>query len=329
LEVNWRIPGDTTALAGDGDFLWIGAENYFGHYLVLLHKPTESLVSYASFRERISSLAVSGNSVWAGLAWGDQKLVRLSKDAFVSVPSRDWVRVAISPEERMRLVRTMKVRDQAMYAFYAGDSSRVVELLGNANPEKATLEEMFLLAFSYGTGGLDRPDQARVWFDRIISRYPDSPWARTAKQTLADNDQRQAAQKREADLLRRFDRNRDGALDNAERSVMEADPAYQREEAAAKAAQLDAQADAILQRYDSNRDEKLDRTELSTLKNLVLAYAQAPPEVMAGRTPALAPLINPDFPSETEILKKHDANADGALDGIEWKKFVRSRFRQN
>ena len=57
---------------------------------------------------------------------------------------------------------------------------RVVELLGNVEPEKASLEQMFLLAFSYDASGLNQPTQARAWYERIISRYPDSPWAKAA-----------------------------------------------------------------------------------------------------------------------------------------------------
>ncbi len=323
LGLNYRIPGEVTALAPDGDYMWIGADNYFGKYLLLLHKPSESLVAYVPFRDRISALAVSDASVWVGMAYADSQLVRLSRKSFLSVPSGDWVPMAISSEERQRLVKTMSVRDQAMYAFYAGDDARVVELLGTVDPEKATLEEMFLLAFSYDAAGLNQPKQSRAWFDRIIARYPDSPWAKVAADALAADEQGRAATEREADLVRRFDRNHDGVLDRAERFIMEKDPAYRREETVIQEKQLDAQLEAILRRYDVNQDGKLDKVELNTLKNWALSYSQAPPEMLAGRQLLLAPLITRDFFSETVILRKYDANTNGGLAASELKIFAR------
>src|SRR5206468_1187750 len=134
-----RIPGEVAALANDGDFLWVGVCNFFGSYLMLLHKPSLSFVaSYTmGVRDRISSLALSDTYVWVGTAYGDNSLLRLRKDSFLSVPRHQWASVTITPEERERLVRTMSQRDQAMHAFYAGDNQRVVELLGGIHPDKA------------------------------------------------------------------------------------------------------------------------------------------------------------------------------------------------
>ena len=173
LHLDWRVPGEVTAFAIDGDFLWLGVGNYFGNHLLLLHKPSNSMVASCPMpvRDKISSLAVSKTSVWIGTAYGDHKLLQLPKDAFTSIPQSRWMSLAISPEERARLVKGMSVRDQAMYAFYAGDDAGVAALLGNMDPAKAKLEEMFILAFSYDALGLDRPDLARTWFENIISRY--------------------------------------------------------------------------------------------------------------------------------------------------------------
>jgi hypothetical protein len=187
LGLDNRIPGEITALARDGEFIWIGADSYSGDYLLLLHEPSRSLVAYSILpvRSTITSLAASDRYLWVGTAYGDRQLMRLSKDVFLSVPRSSWTQLAISPEEREQIVRSMNVRDQAVYAFYAGDDARVVKLLGNVEPEKASLEEMFLLAFSYDASGLNQPTQARAWYERIISRYPDSPWSRTAARALA------------------------------------------------------------------------------------------------------------------------------------------------
>ncbi len=69
-------------------------------------------------RDKISSLAVSKTSGVIGTAYGDHKLLQLPKDAFTSIPQSRSMSLAISPEERARLVKGMSVRDQAMYAFF-------------------------------------------------------------------------------------------------------------------------------------------------------------------------------------------------------------------
>lgn len=99
LHLDWRMPGEVTALANDGDFLWVAVGNYFGNYLLLLHKPSGSVVAYCPMqaRDHISSLAISSTSVWIGTAYGDHKLLLLPKSSFLSVPQSRWVSLAISP----------------------------------------------------------------------------------------------------------------------------------------------------------------------------------------------------------------------------------------
>jgi len=202
MHLDWRVPGEVTALANDGDFLWVGIGNFFGNYLLLLNKPSESLVAYCPMqaRDKISSLAVSKTTVWIGTAYGDHKLLQLPKSSFQSIPQSSWVSVAISPNEREQLIRGMSIRDQAMYAFYAGDDARVATLLGDIDPDKARLEQMFLLAFSYDALGLDKPDLARTWFENIISRYPDSAWAKTAQTALSENEHNHKAKEHQEAL---------------------------------------------------------------------------------------------------------------------------------
>jgi Ca2+-binding EF-hand superfamily protein len=109
---------------------------------------------------------------------------------------------------------------------------------------------------------------------------------------------------------------------------MQADAGYQREENVLRDQQLEADLKPILKRFDVNQDGKLDESELKTLKSQVAVFADAPPEMLAGRKLPLAPLIVKDFPSETAILKRYDANSDGALDGNEFKTFARELRRQ-
>jgi hypothetical protein len=187
LRLDWRIPGEITAIAPDGDFLWLGVANFFGNYLLLMHKPTLSLVAYFRMpvRDKISAFAVSQNSLWVGTFYGDHQLFRVSKDAFRAIPQDRWTSLAVSQADRARLINGMSPRDRAMYAFYAGDDERVVALLGNIAPGKASLEEMLLLALACGPSGLNRTEEARAWAERIASRYPDSPWSKIAQESTA------------------------------------------------------------------------------------------------------------------------------------------------
>ena len=319
LHLDWRMPADVTALANDGDFLWLGTGMYSDGCLLLVHKPSLSLVGYWRVEGRVRSLAVSERDLWVGAAYGKQLLTRIQKQPLLAIPRSRWLPLAISPDERARLVNGMPLRNQALYAFYAGDDARVAQLLGYATAEKATLEEMFLLAFAYDASGLDKPEVARAWFERISSRYPDSPWAAAAQEFLTTNDQNHKAKERQALLLAKYDRNHDGVLDQAERRAMEQDSAYQREESIAREDQLATQLPEIFKKFDSNGDSRLDREELELLRRSVLLYSGAVPEILVGRKILLAPLLTKDFPSVDQILKKYDINKDGALDAAEFK----------
>jgi len=178
LRMDSHIPGEITAIASDGDFLWLGVANN----LIVMHKPTASMGGYFPMPAPggISAIAVSQTSVWVGIGGA---LFRLQKEPFLAVPESRRASIAISPEERARLIKDMNVRDKSMYAFYAGDDARVIELLGNVDPKKASLEQMLLAAFSYGALRSNHPREAQVWADCVASRYPGSPWSRAIQDT--------------------------------------------------------------------------------------------------------------------------------------------------
>jgi hypothetical protein len=314
LHLDWRLPGDITALANDGDFLWLATGMYSDASLLLVHKPSGSLVGHCRVPGKVCSLAVSEQEVWLGLAYSDPLLVRMRKQELLGVPRSQWLSLAISPEDRVRLVNQMSPRDRAMYAFYTGNEAQVAEVLGNVSPERASLEEMFLLAFAYDTNGLNNPELARSWFERIGTRYPESPWATAARNFQDANQQAYQAAQREAVWRAKYDRNHNGVLDPAERAALAADPGYQREQQAGRAEQLEVQVQAILKRYDRNGDSRLDPEELQALRNAVLLYVEAPPAVSGRGKSLLAPLLTKRFPSVEKILKTYGAQQAGGLD---------------
>lgn len=322
LHLEWRIPGGVRAMANDGDFLWLGV----GNDLLLLHKPSRSLVAYCRLDPRgwISSLAISARSVSVGMAYSSRLLVRIPKSAFLSVPKSRWVNLAISPEERERLIRGMSVRDQAMYAFYTGDDAKVVRLLEGLDPNHASLEEMFLLAFSYDTSRLDKPNFCRFWFDQIISRHPDSPWASVARDALIKNNENHEIKAHKDLLLAKYDRNHNGVLDPGEKRAMYEDPEYRREEARWKKVLLGIQIEKIMQRFDQNGDGKLEAGELEHLRTLVNLFSHAPPEMLANHKIIVAPLMSKHFPSVSVILREYDTNHDAGLEPNELKTLAQS-----
>jgi len=270
-------------------------------------------------RDRISSLAVSDADVWVGTDHGDNSLIRLGKDSFLSVPRNQWTSITITPEERERLVRTMSKRDQAMYAFYAGNDQRVVELLGGINPDKAGLEEMFVLAWSYDASGVDDLQKAQAWFQHIISRHPDSPWAKYAMASTNANEVAHETGKAQSLALAKFDRNGDGKLDAAETREMLRDEDFAKVQRAANEKQRLFDMEQIILRYDRNGDLKLDQAETAAMYQAITMYVRAKRETpgVERRNRVLDPLISDKVPSPVEMLARYDTNGDSHLDAAE------------
>jgi hypothetical protein len=314
LHLDWRMRGHITALAHDGEFLWLGTGRSTGGRLLLIHKPSLSLVGCCPTDGDVSSLTMTEHDLWLGTSYRKDKLTRIEKQPLLSIPRSQWLSLRIAPEERTRLVNNMGVRDRAMYAFYAGDDARVVELLGSVNPDKASLEEMFQLALAYDTIGVDRPELSRQWFERIISRYPDAPWAAAARESMEANDEQAIVRQRQNRLLAKYNRNHDGVLDPSERQAMEKDPEYQRETEASTQDQLESQLRAIFKRFDANGDGLLDQNEPERLRRDIFVYSEFPPKMLIGRAKIVAPLLTKSLPVADRLLWQYDINRDGALD---------------
>lgn len=296
LHIVSRIPGEVTALANDGDFLWVGA----GNSLLLVNKPTRTCLAFyqAGIRGHISSLAVSDKSVYIGLAYGDQLLLEIPRAAFLSAPRSQWVNLTVSPADRAAFISAMTPPEQALYAYYAGDAAGVAKVLGTIAPDIATLPEMFLLAFCHDVRGLNQPVVARAWFDRIIQRYPDSPWAVFATRMEAENDLNE--QKLKVQAL--------GTAD---------DPTA----AAAREQLLEMQMAAVIKRYDQDGDGQLNLAELKTLAQKIALFTEAKanyPQLKQTKSLAdLEPLLSKNFPAAETILERYDLNRDRKIDAAE------------
>ena len=310
--LNCRVPGAVTALQVDGDFLWVGTESH----LLLLHLPSESVVAnyILPARDRVATLLVDNTFVWIGTAYGDHKLIRLSKAAFTSVPPACWQRLNISSAEREQLVKGMSLRDQALYAFNAAADEQVVQLLAGLDPRKASLEEMFVLLFSCEAAGADQPDRMRVLAEHIAERWPDSPWSKVAQAIVLENEKAHKARQHETAQLAKYDLDHNGRLDAREQLAMKRDPAYQRDEQNWNSEQLDYQMQAIMKQFDLDGDGRLNGEELKLLCSRVAVFSEISPAMLANHKIVVGPLLVKRLPSAAALLQQFDPNHSGGLD---------------
>ena len=178
---------------------------------------------------------------------------------------------------------------------------------------------MLLLAWSSDASGVDNPGQCRAWFDRISTRYPDSPWASYAAAAARTNEFAHEARRVQTLALAKFDRNHDGVLDEAERRAMERDPAFAQEEKKLAVQQIAIDMEQIVNRYDLNGDARLDLAELKSLRQAVTVYLNAKETLgnVPSRKRVLDPLLNERTPSAEEMLKRYDTDHDGKLSAAE------------
>lgn len=145
-----RLRGAVTALAQDGDFLWIATTadwdkylfhrpgyppNYFlpdkENYVFLMHKPSGRWLGRFSVPSRVSALAVSADQLWVGLANPEdgRSLFQVDKRPLLQTPPDRWVSDDVSDEELYRQIAKLGVIEQARYYFLLGDTQKVLEVL--------------------------------------------------------------------------------------------------------------------------------------------------------------------------------------------------------
>jgi hypothetical protein len=145
-----RLRGGVTALAQDGDFLWIatttGGDDYEFHnhgdppnmfqsddenYVFLMHKPSGRWVGRFSVPSPVSALAVSSDRLWIGLVQpkDGKSLFQIDKRPLLQTPPDQWVSNEVSDEEFYRQIAKLDVIEQAHYYFLLGDTNKVLEVL--------------------------------------------------------------------------------------------------------------------------------------------------------------------------------------------------------
>lgn len=190
LQPTSRIAGRVSALASDGDFLWVATtidgSSSGGSYVMLLHKP--SLRWVGQFRTRdVGCLAIDDKYVWLGcrVRYGNpgKCLVRLEKQVLYGLPENEWVSDAISEVEVRGAFDRLDFRGRALWHFTGGDYEAAAEVLAQIEPQ--TSETLFLQGLCFDLNGLKQDEKSQTFFARIITTYPTDPLAEESRKRLS------------------------------------------------------------------------------------------------------------------------------------------------
>jgi len=319
MQPRTKLAGPVTVLASEQEFLWVVCNRNSEFWLTLFHKQSAKWVAQMKlpvYRALgVPAITLSTDSVWLGLHQSQFQgelapLLRIARQDFYNVPREKWVPDEITSEE-LAQVEGWKNSEQAIYHLFNGDPERAVQSLGKLDKSDMDLESLYALGCAYDDLGLDQPEKARPYFEEIVSREGDSPWAAEARRALAGLDLRIADAKRQREYLARYDKNRDGRIDDAEAEQMRRDPQFikdEEERAVAQKAKADLDAEeqvrGFIGRHDRNRNGRLDRMEFMMARSA------------AGEV--TGPLLDPT------IFDVHDTNRNQELDSAELRKLLES-----
>ncbi len=186
-----RLPGRVSALAPDGDFLWVASGNEEGWYVLLLHRPSASWLGQFKLSEygthSVPALGVSQKYLWVGLQQSrslgfNNPLLQIEKTSLTNIPPSQWMPDTIVPAE-LSAVEGWPNHEQAIDYFFSGDYEKVIRLLPGEIHD-LDLEELYLLGHSYDSLGLNESSKARKYFEEMIAREGASPWGTEARQTI-------------------------------------------------------------------------------------------------------------------------------------------------
>ncbi len=175
---------------------------------------------------------------------------------------------------------------------------------GAATESRPSRQEIVKKYDQNGDGKLDDSERnaARVDFEKSRGRAP------SAEGSSADQQTRDGGASR-ADMVKKYDKDGDGKLDEAERNTMREDITKNRGNAPGGRGPT---REAMMKEFDTDGDGKLSDTERQVAMTEMRKRYQE--QGVPGR--AGGPNGRPQFNRE-ELLKKHDKNGDGKLDDQE------------
>jgi ankyrin repeat protein len=185
-----RLSGAVTALANDGDFLWVAtttdwdefAEDDYTpvvfppshrgtHRVFLLHKPTRKWVGQFAVPERVTAMTLGADQLWLGFNRAENAIVSgVDRHSLLSTPATQWVTDAIPASELEDKLAALPLVDRSLYAFRMGRYDQVAKLLGSTDVKTASKEVLELLILSCDEVGLNDPGKQRVYLEELQRR---------------------------------------------------------------------------------------------------------------------------------------------------------------
>jgi hypothetical protein len=191
--ITTRLVGAVTALAVDGDYLFVAVstevDDYLpspqeGAHLFVLHIPSNHWVGRVTLPERAIAMAQDETRLWLGLKNHSALLLEFEKSQLTDLPSERHVADSPSLAELNTAINQLTTKEKASYAFFMKEYDLVMEILRDLTLETASLGELFLIAFSNDKNGLAQPEVAREHLEEILRRQPHSFWRAEAEREL-------------------------------------------------------------------------------------------------------------------------------------------------
>jgi len=284
-----RLPGGVSALAHDGEFLWLGLAH--PAIVMLYHKPSDSFIGHIKLTDSVRSLAVSQDHLWLGFGYHETLLASLEKRELMSVPKARWRPNRVSADELDRALSKLPLRQQALNAFFAGNHAKTLELLDRESTQSPDLEAMFLRAYCHDFWGLNNAVACRRAFEQIIARFPDSPWEKAARAARAASEEAR------------------DALNKPPKTPQEL---AKEQRLAGK--EFDERIESVFQRSDTNNDQRLNSIEAGLFWNVLQNYFHGGNEMSYRRhlynTNGDSYLDKSEFRVVLEKLRKEKAAAE-------------------
>ncbi len=324
FEPTSRLPGQPSALAVDGDFLWVVARGGSQTYdsTILLYSPDHrSWVGAIPNMGYWTKATTGAGKLWlARTAFNSLELLALDKREFLAVPRADWALDSVSPQEASELLANLTPHQQAIVRFFANDSAEAVPLLAAEARENPTSETLFLLAMAHDENGLNKLDERARYEAWLLKDYPESVYtcclvskqklaklrARTLQriQTPLNGEQTnnfvsvtQPGDSPVAKLIRDYDSDEDGRLSLEEAElILELEPGrLPNQSTPGSAGDPTKQAQRLTSNYDLNRDGSFDTSELTRALRDVPYFGARPAgaSVMSPRRITMPPVQQP------------------------------------
>ncbi len=291
------LPGAVTALASDGEFLWVAC----GPDVLVWHPATSRWAGRFTLPHPVQALAGDANHLWAGLSAqtsqpGQPVLVRLPKAAVLGRPRDQWVLDADDEAAWRKRASGLDPRSQIVAAFHRGNAAEVVTRLSATPLAQLDVEGLLLVGLGHDFLGLDDPARAQAAWDELARREPVHTWATVAADlAVAHSAQRATLARLGPDFFRQHDTDSDGRLSASERARAVLDAAFWAAQIAADT-RTSTEVERLRKNYDLDGDGLFNPTEFHEMRR---------------REPALAD----DHSSRPSwyVLLFMDSNRDGKL----------------